>query len=61
MAKKEMFLCDDCIYFSDKCEHKSNVFIKLQRRIEKKSYISLKKKKVCDFYIQSESRIDSTT
>lgn len=53
-----MFLCDDCKYFTDKCEHPSNVYIKLERRIEKKAYILTEKQKTCTNYMQSESRIN---
>lgn len=53
-----MFLCDDCKYFTDKCEHPSNVYIKLERKIEKKAYILTEKQKICINYMQSESRIN---
>lgn len=53
-----MFLCDDCKYFADKCEHPSNVYIKLERKIEKKAYILTEKQKTCINYMQSESRIN---
>ena len=53
-----MFLCDDCKYFTDKCEHPSNIYIKLERKIEKKAYILTEKQKACSNYVQSESRIN---
>ena len=56
-----MFLCDDCKYFTDKCEHPSNVYIKLERRIEKKAYILIEKQKTCTNYTQSESRMNLET
>ena len=59
-----MYLCDNCKYFTDKCEHESNIFIKLERRIEKIAYKSLEKKKSCYFYdeiIKSDTRINSNT
>ena len=56
-----MALCDDCKYFTDKCEHTSNIYIKLERKIEKKAYISLEKKNSCWFYCESESRMAPTT
>jgi len=50
MAKKEKkVLCDNCIYFTDKCEHASNLKILLKRRIETVSYKSLEKKTECEF------------
>lgn len=48
MAK--IFLCDTCKHFTDKCEHKNNVYIELSRRIEKKKYISLEKVRRCENY-----------
>ena len=56
-----MFLCDDCKYFTDKCEHPSNVYVKLERKIEKKAYILTEKQKTCINYMQSESRINLET
>ena len=56
-----MFLCDDCKYFTDKCEHPENIYIKLERKIEKIAYILIEKQKVCSNYIQSESRINLET
>jgi len=56
-----MFLCDDCKYFTDKCEHPSNIYIKLERRIEKKAYILTEKQKTCINYMQSESRMNLAT
>ena len=56
-----MFLCDDCKYFTDKCEHPSTVYIKLERRIEKKAYILTEKQKTCANYTQSESRMNLET
>lgn len=53
-----MFLCDDCKYFTDKCEHSSNVYIKLERKVEKKAYVLTEKQKACINYMQSESRIN---
>ena len=51
-VEKEIFLCDDCVFFTDKCEHPSNMIITLSKRIEKTSYISLDKSKNCKFYIE---------
>ncbi|WP_405316559.1 hypothetical protein [Faecalibacillus faecis] len=56
-----MFLCDDCKYFTDKCEHPSNVYIKLERKIEKKAYILTEKQKACANYMQPESRMNLET
>lgn len=56
MAKKkeqkniERFKCDNCAFFTDKCEHSSNLRIFLKRRIETVTYKSLDKKKKCGFY-----------
>lgn len=56
MAKKELFLCDDCKFFTDKCEHESNKMVELQKRIEKQAYISLERKKNCRFYAERSTR-----
>ena len=49
MAKKqEKFACDNCKYFTDKCEHQSNLLILLNKRIEKVTYKSLDKKEDCE-------------
>lgn len=56
-----MFLCDDCKYFTDKCEHPSNIYIKLERKIEKKAYNLTEEQKKCINYTQSESRINLET
>lgn len=50
--KEQKYLCDDCQFFTDKCEHKSNIIIKLHRRIEKIDYICKNKKRSCAFYIE---------
>ena len=52
MAKKEMFLCDDCRYFNGKCEHESNKIIEVHKRIEKMVYICTERKKNCKFYVE---------
>lgn len=54
MAKKQdkkevKFACDNCKYFTDKCEHESNLRIILKRRIETITYKSLDKKEECKF------------
>lgn len=54
MAKKQdkkevKFACDNCKYFSDRCEHASNLKIILKRRIESLEYKSLDKKEDCKF------------
>ena len=49
MAKKqEKFACDNCKYFTDKCEHQSNLLILLNKRIETVTYKSLDKKEDCE-------------
>lgn len=48
--KTERFKCDNCIYFTDKCEHSSNLRVFLKRRIETITYKSLDKKKKCGFF-----------
>lgn len=51
MAKKEkQILCDSCIFFTDKCEHESNLRVFLKRRIETVTYKSLDKKTECEFF-----------
>lgn len=51
-ANKEIFLCDDCKFFTDKCEHESNKYIKLHRKIEKIAYYITEKVKKCANYIE---------
>lgn len=46
----ESFKCDNCAFFTDKCEHSSNLRVFLKRRIEITTYKSLEKKKECGFY-----------
>ena len=53
MAKKQV-LCDNCKFFTDKCEHESNLRIILKRRIETIGYKSLDKKTECEFYISKD-------
>lgn len=48
MAKKQV-LCDNCKYFTDKCEHPSNLLILLDKRIETVTYKTLDKKTECEF------------
>ena len=48
MAKKQV-LCDKCKYFTDKCEHQSNLLILLDKRIETVTYKTLDKKTECEF------------
>ena len=40
MTKKvdKEFLCDSCKYFTDKCEHISNIIICLHKKVEKIQY-----------------------
>lgn len=52
--KKEEFVCDNCKYFTDKCEHQSNLLILLHKRIEKITYKTLDKKEKCD-YVQPKA------
>ena len=47
--KKEEFACDNCKYFTDKCEHQSNLLVFVKRRIETVTYKSLDKKEDCEF------------
>ena len=55
MAKKqEKFLCDNCKFYIDKCEHQSNLLILLNKRIETVTYKTLDKKEKCENYVQSE-------
>lgn len=49
MAKKQV-LCDKCKYYSDKCEHQSNLLIHLCGRLETIGYKSLDKKTECEYY-----------
>lgn len=53
--QKKVFKCDDCKYFTDKCEHQSNTIINLKRRIETIEYKSLDKKEKCKNYVQSKA------
>ena len=48
MAKKDKFLCDNCKFFTDKCEHASNLLIKVKGRLETITYKSLDKKAECE-------------
>ena len=52
MAKKEIFLCDDCKFFTDKCEHESNKIIEIHKKVEKMTYICAERKKNCKFYVE---------
>lgn len=49
-AEEVKKLCPECKYFiENKCEHKSNIKYILEKRIEKKAYISLVQKTECEF------------
>ena len=59
MAKKQdkkevKFACDNCKYFTDKCEHKSNIQIILKRRVETIQYKSLDKKEKCKLCLDKD-------
>ena len=48
MAKKQV-LCDNCTFFTDKCEHQSNLRIVVNKRLETITYKTLDKKTECEF------------
>ena len=51
MAKKEkQVLCANCVYFTDKCEHKSNLIVHVKNRLETICYKSKEKRTECEFY-----------
>lgn len=54
MAKKQD-LCDNCKFFTDKCEHESNLLVILKKRIETVTYKTLDKKSDCEFFKCSEN------
>lgn len=55
-SKKEVkqFACDNCKYFTDKCEHESNIQIILKRRVETIGYKSLEKKEKCKLCLDKD-------
>ena len=49
------FVCNNCKFFTDKCEHPSNLLILVHKRIETLTYKTLDKKSECEFYQCSEN------
>ena len=43
------FACNNCKFFTNKCEHQSNLLISLNMRVETIKYKSLDKKTECEF------------
>ena len=52
MAKKKEkeVLCAKCKFFTDKCEHKSNLNIIISNRLETVTYKSLEPKTECECF-----------
>ena len=48
------FVCNNCKFFTNKCEHQSNLLVILNKRIETVKYKTLEKKTECDYFVQSE-------
>ena len=51
MAKKENPICKNCKYFDGQvCRHKSNILIKINKKVEKEIVKSTELKTKCEFF-----------
>ena len=49
------YACDNCIYFTDKCENPINIEYVIKDRIETKTYKTLEKKAKCKCLVKAKN------